>query len=120
MKPLPFRVIRKDGFVHVDRMVDEAFRKALMDGVPVSLRSKMREALAAIPNAQTRAHTKRYFGAELPTIIERIGPLLIQLNRVCSESFNLPGLFEWLEVTGLGDDYRMVKVFDAWAQLKRG
>ena len=41
MKPLPFHVKRENGLVHVDRAVDQAFRKALMDGVPPSLRGRV-------------------------------------------------------------------------------
>jgi hypothetical protein len=115
---VPFKVVRQNGIVWVDRQVDGAFRKALMDGVPVPLRSKMKDALAATPDRNTRAHCRRYFAGEFEAVIARIAPLLIELNRYLSEQRALPGLFDWLEITGLGDDYRMVKAFDAWAQLK--
>jgi hypothetical protein len=117
-KPIPFRVKRENGLVHVDRVIDAAFRQALLDGIPVSLRPKMREALAVIPDSRSRVHTQRYFGDELPEIMERIAPLLLELNKLLSERFNLPGLYDWLDVTGFGNDYRMVKAFDAWAQMK--
>jgi hypothetical protein len=117
MKPLPFHVKRENGVVFVDSAVDAAFRKALMDGVPPALRGKMREALAAIPDRGAMAHSLRYFGDELPEIKQRIAPLLIELNRMLSESFNLPGLFDWLDVTNFGNDYRMIKVFKAWSEM---
>ena len=118
MKPLPFTVIRENGLVHVDAKVDAAFRQALMDGIPVQLRGKMREALAATPNKGAMAHSRRYFGDELPHIKNRIAPLVIELNRFLSESRGLPGLFDWLDVTNFGNDYRMIKAFAAWAETK--
>lgn len=116
---VPFAVRRQNGLVFVDSRVDAAFRKALMDGVPSALRSKMREALAATPDKGAMKHSMRYFGNELADIKNRIAPLLIEYNRVLSESFNLPGLFEWLDVTNFGNDYRMIKVFAAWAEMAK-
>lgn len=117
MKPLPFHVKRENGLVHVDSVVDAAFRKALMDGVPPNLRSKMREALAATPDRNARAHSVRYFGAELRPMNDRIAPLLFELNKALTESFRLPGLYDWLNVTNFGNDYRMINVFSAWAEM---
>lgn len=114
----PFTIIRQNGLVHIDAKVDAAFRKALMDGVPVSLRSKMKEALAAVPDKQSAAHSRRYFGAELPAIVNRIAPLMRELNRYLSESRNLPGIYDWMLATGFSEDFRMIKVFNAWAQMK--
>jgi len=119
VKPLPFHVKRENGVVFIDSVVDAAFRKALLDGVPPSLLPKMREALAAIPDKGSAAHSMRYFGAELAAIKERIGPLLIELNHVLTRSFRLPGLFDWLDATGFGNDYRMIKVLAAWSDLVR-
>ena len=112
----PFTVIRKDGLVFVEAKADAAFRRALMDGVPVSLRGKMKEALAVIPDKGTRAHSYRYFGDELPAIKDKIAPLIVSLDRFLSSN-GLRGLFDWLAATGLGDDYRMIKVFSAWAEI---
>lgn len=117
MKPLPFRVKRENGIVWIDAAVDAAFRKALMDGVPANLRGKMREALAALPDKGAMAHSVRYFGDELEDIKAKTSPLLIELNRMLSESFNLPGLFDWLNATNFGNDYRMIKVFKAWSEM---
>jgi hypothetical protein len=116
VKP-PFAVVNRNGVTWVDRSVDEAFRKALMDGVPPQLRGKMQEALSAIPNERSKAHAERYFGAELPAIKNQIAPLIIELNKVLGERFNLPGLFDWLEITGYGNEYRMIKAFHAWSEF---
>lgn len=117
MKPLPFHVKRENGVVFVDSTVDAAFRKALLDGVPPQLRGKMHEALAAMPDKGAAAHSIRYFGKELGPIKQRIAPLLIDLNDILTRSFRLPGLFDWLDVTNFGNDYRMIKVFAAWSEM---
>ena len=113
----PFTIRRENGVVFIDSVVDAAFRKALLDGVPPNLRGKMREALAATPDSGAMAHSIRYFGAELPEIKNQVGPLLIELNRVLSERFGLQGLFDWLDATNFGNDYRMIKVFYAWSEM---
>ena len=117
MKPLPFNVKRENGVVFVDQAVDAAFRKALLDGVPPVLRGKMREALAAIPDKGARAHSMRYFGAELEAINAMVHPLIFELNKMLTTAFNLPGLYDWLDVTNFGNDYRMIKVMKAWAEM---
>jgi hypothetical protein len=117
VKPLPFPVKRENGIVWVDAQVDAAFRQALMDGVPPNLRAKMREALAATPDKGAMRHSIRYFGDELEDIKRRIAPLIIQLNKTLSESFRLPGLFDWLNATNFGNDYRMIKVFKDWSDM---
>ena len=117
MKPVPFAIKRENGIVWIDAAVDAAFRQALMDGVPVNLRAKMREALAATPDKGAMAHSVRYFGDELQEIKAQIAPLMMELNRMLSESFNLPGLYDWLDATNYGNDYRMIKVFKAWSEM---
>lgn len=114
----PFRVRREGGIVWVDKAADAAFRKALLDGVPSNLRAKMHEALAATPDAGAMAHAKRYFGDELPAIMEQVFPLMFQLNKFFSEQLKLPGLFDWLNITNYGNDYRMIKVMKAWSEMK--
>lgn len=114
---LPFAVRHGDGITWVERAKDEAFRKALLDGVPVSVRPKMREALNALPDNGARAHSMRYFGADLDEIKGQIAPLLIELNKFLTEQRRLPGLFDWLDVTNYGNDYRMIKAFKAWSEL---
>lgn len=118
MKPEPFRVRRENGLVFVDRATDEAFRHALLNGVPTVLRPKMLEALAAVPDAGARAHSVRYFKGELDAICEQTHPLLFELNRFLSARFQLHGLFDWLNATGYGNDYRMIEVFKAWSEMK--
>ena len=119
MKPFPFPVRRENGVVFIDGAVDAAFRKALLDGVPAGLRSKMREALAATPGKGARAHALRYFGEELPAISQSFAPLMFELNKTLTEAFNLPGLYDWMDITNYGNDYRMIKVMAAWAELIR-
>jgi hypothetical protein len=121
IEKLPFTIVRDKGVVHVDAKVDAAFRKALMDGVPPQIRSKMREALAATPGAHAMEHSIRYFGGQagISDVKNRIALLLVEFNRLLTESFALPGIFDWLEVTGFGNDYRMIKAFLAWAEMAK-
>jgi|SRR5882672_1028728 len=107
------KVIQQDGLTFIDAEADARFRKALLDGVPPSLRSKMREALAVTPDPHRDfAHSQRYFGDELMTIGRRIRPLSIALDQ------KFPGFSEWMILTGYTNNYKMIKVFDAWAQMK--
>jgi hypothetical protein len=119
VKPDPFPIIRRNGIVWVDKRIDQEFRKALLQGVPPILRPKMQEALSAYPDDRARAHSERYFKGEVEEIVKEIAPLLIALNHVLSHAFNLPGLFDWLNVTHYGDSYKMIKVFREWAAMKR-
>lgn len=120
MKPAalpPFSIRRENGIVWVDSSADLAFREALLAGVPINLRSKMVEALSATPDRGARAHSARYFGDELESIANQTAPLLFQLNKYLTEQLRLPGLFDWLNATNFGNDYRMIKVFKAWSEM---
>lgn len=111
-------VVRKgDGVIWVVGKADEAFRKALMAGVPPSIRPKMHEALSVIPDAGAMAHSVRYFGPELADIKNRIAPLLINLDRFLRDRHGMPSIFDWLQATNYGSDYRMIKAFAAWAEM---
>ena len=114
----PFRLVREGNLVHIDRKADDAFRRALMDGVPVSLRPKMREALAAIPDGGSHAHSVRYFGDRLQDIADRAKPLVDRLHEYMESRLGMPGFRDWLIITGYTNEYRMIKVFDAWSAMK--
>ena len=115
----PFVVRRQNGMVFIETGADQAFRKALRAGVPPSVRAKMNEALAATPDSGAMAHSVRYFGDELADIKNRIAPLLIGLNKYLTKELKLPGLFDWLNLTNYGNDYRMIKAFAAWAEMAK-
>lgn len=108
---------RNGGIVFVDQAHDAAFRKALMAGVPPSLRAKMQEALAATPGPKAAAHARRYFGEEADQIFADAAELAGVLSRFLNDQYRLDGLLEWLTATGYGNDYRMIKVFAEWARL---
>lgn len=115
----PFVHVHQGGIVFVERNVDASFRKALMDGVPVSLRGKMQRALAAVPDpARDLPHTVRYFGDELQAIGQRIRPLAMELERYMEAKLALPGFQDWLILTGYTNHYETVKVFNEWALMK--
>lgn len=116
-KPGQFQVVRKDGIAWVNQQHDQAFRKALIDGCPPQVRAKMHEALAATPGPGAAGHSKRYFGAELPSILKRCGPLIDELDVFMVGRLNLSGFKDWLTVTNFGNDYRMIKAMTAWADM---
>lgn len=111
---------RENGITFVDAAHDAAFRKALMAGVPPSLRGKMQEALAATPQKGAAAHSKRYFGEEADKAFEAASELAAYLHRFLKDQYRLDGLLEWLTATGYGNDYRMIKVFYEWAKMAPG
>lgn len=112
----PLRTFTELGVNWVEASADAAFRKALMDGCPVPVRPNMQEALAATPPKNARGHSFRYFGDELPSILERVSPLIDELHWFLHHDRNLPNFKQWLQVTGYGDDYRMIKAMAAWAE----
>jgi hypothetical protein len=118
---IPFAHVHQDGIAWVERNADEAFRKALMDGVPATLRGKMQRALAAIPDpGRDYAHSVRYFGDRLLEIARRVAPLRDLLDDYMRGTLGLPGFGQWLDLTGYANHYEMVKVFDEWALMKKG
>lgn len=117
MSAMTLQVTNKDGLTFVDGFTDAGYRKALMDGVPPSLRAKMQEALAAVPGKGAAAHSMRYFGKELDAKLRMIGPLLDELEDYIRINRKLPDLHRWLVVTGFANDYRMIKVMAEWAEL---
>lgn len=112
-------IIRRNGIVHIDTAHDAAFRKALMAGVPISLRGKMQEALAATPQpaVKAKAHSRRYFGAEAEAVFRDATALVDELHRFLKNRFGLDGLIDWLDAVGYGNDYRMIKVFYEWSKV---
>ena len=115
---VPFATHHKAGIAFVDARADAAFREALLRSVPSSLRGKMQEALAATPDAAAMAHSIRYFGAELNSIKAQVAPLVEHLNLYLGRSLQLPGFLDWLNLTNFGNDYRMIKVFKGWSEMK--
>lgn len=115
----PFLTIRSGNQIRIDNRIDQAFRKALMDGVPVSLRSKMMEALSVRPEKGSLAHSQRYFGAELQAIADRCKPLVDEVHDYLIAHRGLRGFRDWLIATGYTNEYRMIKVMHAWALMKR-
>ena len=115
---VPFPVLEAPGMRAVDSRVDTAFKNALRNLAPrPTVYRKMCEAIANGPSAGGRAHAERYFGDELPGIVQRVTPLLNELENFF-DAHRLYGFSDWLRITGYGDDYRMVQAFVAWSELK--
>lgn len=116
----PFATFARQGVRYVDSNADQAFRKALMAGVPVALRSKMQLALTATPNpAKDIGHSQRYFGDRLQDIADRSKPLVDALDTYMATKMSLPGFRDWMIVTGYTNHYRMIVVFDEWSRTRK-
>lgn len=116
----PFSVRQQGGVILVDAKADAAFRKALMDGVPPQLRPKMMEALSAQiqPNAmRAMKEARRHFGKEADEVFALAADVASELHRFLESRFGIQGLLDWLTITGLGNDYRMIKVFYEWGGM---
>jgi hypothetical protein len=115
----PFRVIQGEGVTWVSTDSDRRFRRALMDGVPVPLRAKMKRALAAIPDPKVDlTFSQGYFGDRLQDIADRSKPLVDELDRYMAANRNLPGFRQWMILTGYTNQYLMIEVFDEWSRMK--
>lgn len=117
----PLGIRRENGVVLIPAPVDAAFRKALLAGVPPQLRAKMAEALSAQlqPNARrAQREARRHFGKEADAIFADAADLASYLHRYLAGQFQLAGLLDWLDATGYGNDYRMIKVFAEWARMR--
>lgn len=110
------QVVRHQGMNWIDPQSDAAFRRALIEGCPPSVRAKMKEALAATPQAGSAAHSTRYFGKELPEIQARVAPLIDELHWFLHHDKGMPDFKQWLAFTGFANEYRMIKAFVAWAE----
>ena len=60
----------------------------------------------------------RYFGDRLQDIADRAKPLVDRLHEYMQTRLGLPGFRDWLIITGYTNEYRMIKVFDAWSAMK--
>lgn len=109
---------RTPGIVWVDRAADEAFRNAFLDGVPIQLRHKMRDAFAEYPDARAMEFSVKYFGKELADVKNQIAPLLISINKYLVEQRNMPGLFDWLTTTNYGNSQKLISVLKEWSEMK--
>ena len=46
-------------------------------------------------------------------------PLVDAIQDHFEYRLGMPGFAQWLRITGYGDDYRMIKAFLAWAEMKK-
>ena len=109
------QVKHSNGIAWVDRESDQRFRYALINGCPRTIQPKIKDALSRVPKPNAREHSHEFFGDELPQIVERTTPLVLELEAVLEARFALRGFMDWLNATGYGNDVRMIKAFDDWA-----
>lgn len=115
----PFATKRNgDGIVWIDAKADAAFRAAFLQGVPTNLRMKMRDALSETPDRFAMEFSVKYFGKELADVKNQIAPLLIEMNKYLTEQRNMPGLFDWLQVSNYGNSQKLISVLRDWSEMK--
>lgn len=115
----PFAARRNgDGVVWIDAKADAAFRNVFLEGAPVALRMKMRDALSETPDGFAMEFSVKYFGKELADIKNQIAPLLIAMNKYLTEQRNMPGLFDWLQSTNYGNSQKLIIVLKEWSEMK--
>lgn len=116
----PFAMYETKGIAWIDRNVDARFRKALMDGAPISLRHLITLALNETPDpANDLCTSQMYFGDRLQEIADRAKPLTDALDAYMATKMALPGFRKWLIYTGYTNNYLMIKVFDAWSGTRK-
>lgn len=116
------QVVQGQGFVQIDTVTDEWFRRMLKEGGPTNeVRAKFRAALnGRYPHADARAFSEKHFGKEnLVRIVAHVDPLIRGLEGYFQQQ-GRRGLTEWLNITGFGNDYRLIEAFEAWADHVTG
>ena len=116
----PFVARRGNGVRGVESNADAAFRNALLAFAPEAPRKHILEALRNGPTGDGGKHAIRYFGADkIQGIAEQVRPLTDAIEIAFATKLGRPGFKQWLNITDFGNDYRMIKGFVAWAELKR-
>jgi len=116
------QVRQRQGFVEIDQPTDEWFRRMLKEGGPTNeVRQKFRAALnGRYPHADARQFSERHFGAEnLKRIVAHVDPLIRGLEGYFQQQ-GRRGFTEWLNLTGFGNDYKLILAFEAWADHVTG
>lgn len=111
----PSEIARTPGQVHITRRVDNNFRGFLLRASPDAISVLFAECFANGPRRGGAAETLKYFGGDTahPGLLSTV-PVVEECERY------MPGLMNWLAVTGFADDLDMVKAFMRWAELADG
>jgi hypothetical protein len=116
--PANVAMFTKDRRSYVQRDIDARYRKTLLAAVTADGGRKARwhvnAALENGPSSEGAAETIRFFGDELSEKLQLTAQIVDGLEIAA------PGLKKWLEMTGFGNDCRMVRGFVAWAEHKAG
>lgn len=116
----PFQTFNKNGIRWVDAEVDQAFKNALLAGAPTrDIHGKLKRAFDRPPHANARQYSQEYFGDEMPGIVERIGPLINMLADHLKYRLKLPGLWDWMDLTGYGNSHHFISALADWSDLKK-
>lgn len=114
----PAEMFLKDQRAHIPLKLDRAYRRGLLAGVNEDggpqARYHIRIALEAGPSRGGAEKTMQFFGAGLSEKLKLTAQIVDGLE------IAMPGFKKWLEMTGFGDDCRMVRGFVGWAEHKLG
>lgn len=112
------KVVNQNEIAWIDRASDERFRHMLIHGAPAPIGRKLKDALSRTPKPNAREYSEQHFGERLPAIIALTRPLMDALENYF-EANGAPGLTRWLNLTGYGDDVRMIEAFAEWASMAK-
>ena len=121
-KPLaaPFVARQNQGVAGVEAHADAAFRNLLLTFAPPGPRKHFLDGLRNGPQGDHGAHARRYFGEDKIRAISEQTSALVDLVEVAfATRCGRPGFKRWLGITDFGNDYRMIKGFLAWSELKK-
>ena len=98
---------------------DQHIRTLLVNVAPAPIRPKITAALSAGPDLGGRARVEQHFGEEYDLATSRAADLADWLDRMMTAHRKTPGLLDWLNFTGFGNDFRLIAAFYEWSQMDR-
>ena len=116
----PFVARQNQGVAGVEAHADAAFRNLLLTFAPPGPRKHFLDGLRNGPQGDHGAHARRYFGEDkIQAISEQTSALVDLVEVAFATRCDRPGFKRWLGITDFGNDYRMIKGFLAWSELKK-
>lgn len=111
-EPFAFIYDRSTGRRQIPLAIDRKYRSALLEAAAKAPRAlfHFRIALDAGPDREGAQGAIRYFGNDLDLKLKLTAQMVDNLEVA------MPGFKRWLEVTGFGNDKRMILGFVAWAE----
>lgn len=114
VEPFAFIYDQASGRRQIPLDIDRKYRKGLIEAAAKAPRAQrqFRIALGAGPDRDGVQGAIRYFGNDLDLKLKLTAQMVDNLEVA------MPGFKRWLEVTGFGNDKRMIRGFVAWAEYE--